>query len=127
MARATLSAILIVLGVLGLVLSPVAIWGRNLVLDTNHYVETVAPLAHNPGVQDVIVNQVDKQVQSHLDVEAYVKQVLPPRAATLLAAPVQSAVYGLVHTLTTRVVQSKGFYTLWVTINRVAHSRLSHC
>jgi hypothetical protein len=123
-ARATLSAILIVLGVLGLVLSPVAIWGRNLVLDTNHYVDTVAPLAHNPGVQDVIVAQVDKQIQSHLDVEAYVKQVLPPRAATLLAAPVQNAVYTLVHTLTTRVVQSKAFYTLWVTINRVAHKQI---
>ena len=123
-ARATLSAILIVLGVLGLVLSPVAIWGRNLILDTNHYVETVAPLIHNPGVQDVIVNQVDKQVQSHLDIETYVKQVLPPRAATLLAAPIQNAVYGLVRTLTTRVVQSKAFYTIWVTVNRVAHKQI---
>ena len=81
-ARATLSAILIVLGVLSLVISPVAIWGRNLVLNTDHYVETVAPLVKNPGVQDVIVNQVDKQVQANLDVAAYVKQVLPPRAAT---------------------------------------------
>ncbi len=123
-ARATLSAILIVLGVLSLVLSPVAIWGRNLVLNTNHYVETVAPLVKNPGVQEVIVNQVDKQVQANLDVAAYVKQVLPPRAANLLAAPVQSAVYGLVRTLTTKVVQSKAFYTLWVTINRVAHKQI---
>jgi hypothetical protein len=123
-ARATLSAILIVLGVLSLVISPVAIWGRNLVLNTDHYVETVAPLVKNPGVQDVIVNQVDKQVQANLDVAAYVKQVLPPRAANLLAAPVQNAVYGLVRTLTTKVVQSKAFYTLWVTINRVAHKQV---
>jgi hypothetical protein len=122
--RATLSAILIVLGVLSLVISPVAIWGRNLVLNTDHYVETVAPLVKNPGVQDVIVNQVDKQVQANLDVAAYVKQVLPPRAANLLAAPVQNAVYGLVRTLTTKVVQSKAFYTLWVTINRVAHKQV---
>ncbi len=78
----------------------------------------------NPGVQDVIVNQVDKQVQANLDVAAYVKQVLPPRAANLLAAPVQNAVYGLVRTLTTKVVQSKAFYTLWVTINRVAHRQI---
>jgi hypothetical protein len=123
-ARATLAAILVVLGVLGLVLSPVAIWGRNLVLDTNHYVETVAPLAKNPGVQDAIVNQVDKQVQAHLDVEAYVKQVLPPRAASLLAAPVQSAVYGLVRTVTTRIVQSQAFYRIWVTVNRSAHRQI---
>ncbi len=123
-ARAFLSVVLIVLGVLCLVISPVAIWGRNLVFDTNRYVETVAPLVHNPGVQNVIVNQVDKQVEANLDIEAYVKQVLPPRAATLLAAPVQSAVYGLVHTVATRVVQSKAFYTLWVTINRVAHRQV---
>src|SRR5271169_4495049 len=64
-ARAFLSVVLIVLGVLCLVISPVAIWGRNLVLDTNRYVETVAPLVHNPGVQDVIVTQVDKQVEAH--------------------------------------------------------------
>jgi hypothetical protein len=123
-ARAFLSVVLIVLGVLCLVISPVAIWGRNLVLDTNRYVETVAPLVHNPGVQNVIVTQVDKQVEAHLDIKAYVKQVLPPRAATLLAAPVQSAVYGLVHTVATRVVQSKAFYTIWVSINRAAHREI---
>jgi hypothetical protein len=124
LARAFLSVLLIVLGVLCLTLSPVAIWGRNLILDTNHYVETVKPLASNPGVQDVIVAQVDRQVEAHLDVEAYVKQVLPPRAATLLASPIQSAVYGLVHTIATRVVQSKAFATLWVTINRVTHQEV---
>lgn len=122
--RAFLSALLIVLGVLCLTLAPVAIWGRNLILDTNHYVETVKPLSSNPGVQDAIVAQVDAQVEAHLDVAAYVKQVLPPRAATLLAPPIQSAVNGLVHTIATRVVQSKAFGTLWVTINRVAHQQV---
>ncbi|HXW82701.1 MAG TPA: hypothetical protein VEJ84_24600 [Acidimicrobiales bacterium] len=122
--RAFLSVLLIVLGVLCLTLSPVAIWGRNLILDTNHYVETVKPLASNPGVQDAIVAQVDTQVEAHLDVEAYVKQVLPPKAATLLASPIQSAVYGLVHTIATKVVQSKAFAALWVTINRVAHQEV---
>jgi hypothetical protein len=123
-ARTFLSVLLIVLGVLCLTLAPVAIWGRNLILDTNHYVETVKPLASNPGVQDVIVAQVDSQVEAHLDVAAYVKEALPPRAADLLASPIQSAVYGLIHTITTRVVQSKAFATLWVTINRVAHTEV---
>jgi hypothetical protein len=123
-ARAFLSVLLIVLGVLCLTLSPVAIWGRNLILDTNHYVETVKPLASNPGVQAAIVAQVDAQVQSHLDVEAYVKQVLPPRAASLLASPIQSAVYGLVHTIATRFVQSNAFQRLWVAINKTAHKQV---
>ena len=122
--RAFLAVVLIVLGVLCLILAPVAIWGRNFVLDTNKYVQTMAPLASNPGVQDVVVNQVDTNVQSHLDVAAYVKQVLPPRAAALLAQPVQSAVYSLVHTIATKFVQSKLFAKLWVTVNRVAHKQL---
>ena len=43
-ARAFLSVLLIVLGVLCLTLSPVAIWGRNLILDTNRYVKvTLVP------------------------------------------------------------------------------------
>jgi LPXTG-motif cell wall-anchored protein len=124
MARAFFSVLLIVLGVLCLTLSPVAIWGRNLILDTNHYVETVKPLASNPGVQDAVVAQVDTQVEAHLDVAGYVKQVLPARAATLLAQPIQSAAYGLIHTITTKVVQSKAFVTVWVTINRVAHRQV---
>jgi hypothetical protein len=122
--RAALAVVLIVLGVLSLTLSPVTIWGRNLLLNTDRYVQTVAPLASNPGVQTVIVNQIDEQVEAHLDVQAYVKQALPPRAAALLAAPLQSAVYGLIHTAATRVVQSKAFYTLWVAINRVAHKQI---
>jgi len=122
--RAFLSTVFIVLGVLSLALSPVAIWGRNLVLNTDKYVQTLAPLASNPGVQDVVVAQVDKQVDTHLDVAAYLHQVLPPRAAKLLAAPIQSAVFGLVHTVAIKVVQSKAFGRLWVTINRVAHQEV---
>ena len=105
-------------------LAPLAIWGRDLVLNTNRYVDTVTPLASNPGVQDVIVAQVDKQVEANLPVSTYVKQVLPPNAATLLAVPIQSAVYGLIHTATTKVVESKLFARLWVTINRVAHQQI---
>jgi hypothetical protein len=100
-ARALASVLLIVAGVLGLVLSPVAIWGRNFVLDTNRYVETMAPLASNsnPGVQDALVARVDGQVEAHMDIASYVDQVLPSRAAELLAAPVQRAVDAVVHTI----------------------------
>ncbi len=118
------AVLLIIVGVLCFLLAPLAIWGRDLVLSTNTYVDTVAPLASNPGVQDAVVAQVDTQVEANLPVTTYVKQVLPPRAATLLAVPIQSAVYGLIHTAATRVVQSKFFARYWVSINRLAHQQI---
>lgn len=123
-ARSTGAVILIVLGVLCLVLSPLAIWGRNLVLNTDRYVATLKPVASNAGVQDAVISAVEKQVSEHLDVKAYVADVLPPRAAQALGAPLQSAVNGLVTNVTTRFVRSDAFQTLWVEVNRLAHEEI---
>jgi hypothetical protein len=118
------AVLLMIVGVLCLSLAPLAIWGRDLVLNTNSYVATVAPLASNPGVQDAVVAQVDKQVEANLPVSTYVKQVLPARAASLLAVPIQSAIYGLIHTAATKVVQSRFFARFWVAVNRLGHRQL---
>lgn len=123
-ARSTGSAILVVVGVLCLVLAPVAVWGRNLLLNTDRYVETLRPIASNPGMQDAVIRAVDNQVNAHLDVKSLLTDVLPPRAAQVLAGPLQSAASGLVNTVTTRFVESDAFETLWVGINRAAHQQI---
>jgi hypothetical protein len=123
-AKATGSVILCVLGVLCLTLSPLAIWGRNLILNTDRYVSTLEPLASNPGVQQGIVNVVDQQVDANLDLSTYLNEALPPRAATALKGPLQSALSSLVNQITTKFVESKQFHTLWVTINRTAHQQI---
>ena len=123
--RSAGSVALIVLGVLCLVLMPLAIWGRNLVLNTDRYVETLTPIASNVGVQDAVISAVDRQVAANLDVKALVADVLPPRAQ-ILAAPLQSAVNGLVNTITTEFVRSNAFQTLWVEINRLAHQQINY-
>lgn len=120
-ARSTGAVILIVLGVLCLVVAPMAVWGRNLLLNTDRYVETLKPVASNPGMQDAVIRAVDTQVTDHLDVKGLVTDVLPPRAAQALAGPLESAVTGLVNTVTTRFVQSDAFQKLWETVNRLAH------
>ncbi len=114
----------IVLGVLCLVVSPPAIWGRNLLLNTDRYVDTLQPVASDPGVQDVVVTQVTKQVVAHVDISQLADQVLPPRAAKLLGGPLESAFQGFVSTVTTKFVQSKAFAKLWVTVNRLAHNQI---
>ena len=124
-ARAVGSTALIILGVLCLVLMPLAIWGRNLVLNTDRYVETLKPIASNVGVQDAVIAAIDRQVQQNLDVKAIVADVLPPRAQ-VLAAPLQSAVNGLVNTVATKFVQSDAFQTIWVQVNRLAHQQVTY-
>ncbi len=125
-ARSSAAVILIVVGVLCFTIAPLAIWGRNLLLNTDRYVATLKPVASDPGVQDVIVRAVDKQVTANIDMKAYISEVLPPRAAQALGPPLQSAVSGLVNTVATKFVQSKAFQTLWVEINRAAHESITH-
>lgn len=123
-ARAWGSAILAVLGVLCLVLTPVTIWGRNLVLNTDRYVSTMAPLAANPGVQDVVIQAVDKQVQTHLNVKSFVDRALPKKAAKRLGGVLQHGVYELVDAVTTKFVQSPSFQKLWNGMNRLTHEQI---
>ena len=113
-----------ILGVLSLVLSPVVIWGRNLVLDTSRYVQTLEPLASNPGVQNSLIAAVDKQVDTHLDVQSLVGQALPAPAAKALSGPLQTAVEAFVNKVTTTFVQSAAFKQIWIQMNRVAHEQI---
>ena len=115
-AHSTLVVFLLVLGTLCITLAPVTIWGRNLVLNTDRYVATLKPVASNPGVQNLIINAIDKQAEANIDIKSIVSQTLPPRAV-VLEAPLQSAVNGLVNVVATRFVQSPAFETLWVQIN----------
>ena len=122
-ARNTGVVLLLVLATLCMTLAPVSIWGRNLVLNTDRYVKILTPVASNPGVQDLVIKAVDKQVNAQIDIQSIVEQTLPPKAS-ILAGPLQGAVSGLVNTVTTRFVQSPAFKTLWVQINRTAHTQI---
>ena len=125
-ARSTAAVILIVVGVLCFTIAPLAIWGRNLVLNTDRYVATLKPVASDPGVQDVVIRAVDNQVNAHIDIKSYISEVLPPRAAQALGPPLQSAVSGLVNTVTTKFVHSDAFQTLWEQVNRLAHQQINY-
>jgi hypothetical protein len=124
--RSVGSAVLIILGVICLVLAPVAIWGRNLILNTDRYVQTVTPLADNVGVQNAVIAAVDRQVEANLDVPSLLADVLPPRAAQALGGALQGAVNSLVNNVTTNFVRSDKFHNLWVTVNRVGHQQITY-
>jgi hypothetical protein len=121
--RATAVVLLMTIGALLVIVSVPAIWGRNLLLNTDRYVQTMSPLASDPGVQAGIIKAIDKQFDDNVDLEALAKQVLPPKASPL-AGPLQSAAEGLVNTVATKFVQSDAFVTLWEGINRTAHKQI---
>jgi hypothetical protein len=123
-ARSALVVLLVVLGALCMTVSPVAIWSRNILLNTDRYVETVKPLAQDVGVQDAVIASVDRQIQSHVDLRSLTGQVLPPAVAGLIAAPLQNAAAGLVNSVVTAFVRSDAFVAIWVQINRLAHEQL---
>src|SRR3954452_9835898 len=87
------SAAVVVLVCLGALLTTAAvptIWVRNLVLNTDRYVETLQPLATNPGVQSAVVKAVEEQFNRHVDVKGLVADALPARLAATIGGPLQA-------------------------------------
>lgn len=118
--RRTLSIIALTLSAVFAPLSIVTVWSSNEVLDTDRYVENVAPLARDPEVQQAIANGVVNALFAKIDVQAVVKENLPPRAA-LLAGPITASIETGARRLTLAFVESDRFPPLWELMNRTAH------
>lgn len=120
--------------VLAVVLTPLAVVARYLrseLLDTDRYVETVAPLAHDEALQDVIADRVTDQIFVHLDVEATVAEALDelvdqgaPELVVGLATPIADQVEGFVDEHIRDLLATDQFADLWAEANRVAHDQL---
>ena len=136
-ARTTSSAVLIVLTCVLVPLTLIAVWVHDIVLDTDRYVSTVAPLARNRAVQDAAVARIAKAVDVRVngpDVTAQLgawlqSKGLPPKAAQALEGlgpQLDSAVDDTVHKAATRVVRSDRFAVAWEQANRAAHRAVVH-
>jgi hypothetical protein len=131
--RTIIAALLIVVACVLAPLSVVAVWTRNLVTNTDRYVETVTPLASNPDVQNAITNTITAQVFRYLDVQTVVTQAADaldsraPRAADglrTLSGPIANGVQSFARTQVANVVSSDAFARAWAEANRVAHQEL---
>jgi hypothetical protein len=61
----------------------ISLWTRATILDTDRYVETMAPIAASPAVQKAVVDKLDTQVTDAIDFDALAREVLPDRADVL--------------------------------------------
>jgi hypothetical protein len=122
-SRALVSWALLVIASLLVPVALVGVWARTQVLDTDRYVETVAPLADDPAVQDRVVEVVTESLTSQVDLESEIRQALPERAA-FLAGPIAGSVRQLVGNVVGDVVRSDRFADIWAKANRAAHGQV---
>jgi hypothetical protein len=125
------STVLLVLAALLFSVSTLAIFVRTQLLDTDRYVETVAPLARDPVVQDAIANRVTDEFMVKLDIAGLTQQLVTaleergvPPIVNELVGPMVSGVRNFVHTEVHNVVTSDRFAQVWDSANRVAHDEL---
>jgi hypothetical protein len=133
--RTVVASVLIVLGCVLAPLSVLGVWARSQVTDTDRYVETMAPLASHPDVQEALTNRITIAIMQYADVSDLVRETadalagagLPPRAADALrglSGPAEAGARSFIHDQVSRVVKSDAFATAWETVNRVAHQQL---
>ena len=107
-------------------LSVLAVWLHDTVLDTDQYVSTVAPLAHDSTIQGAIATRITNSLVASTDLEARVADVLPARAP-ISAPAVVDGIKDVVHDLALRIVQSDQFANLWEQANRRGTPSSSPC
>jgi hypothetical protein len=124
--RRIFTPILVALSIVVFTVTVPAVWGARTVLNTDRYVATVGPLAEDPAVQASIATKLTDQVFVALNVEGTLSSVLAEIGdrATVLAAPLTTAVRGFVQDQVLKVVQSDAFQTFWVEANRFVHTQV---
>lgn len=132
--RSPLATLLIVVGCLFAPLSVLAVWTANQVSDTTRYVANVAPLVHEPAIQNALSDKITTQITTHVHAIGLTDRAASAlsrhgldRAATLLktvAPSIASALTGFIRGQVHKIVTSAGVSQLWVRLNRTAHAEL---
>ncbi len=113
---------LIVAGCLAATAAAVGIWARTTALDTDTYLDTVAPLPQNPEVSAALAQTIVDQVYQNVAVEEELRQLLP-EGIGFLAAPVGEAVRDVSADIADGIIASDAFANVWRGLNEFAHTQ----
>ncbi|MBK5239495.1 MAG: hypothetical protein JJE28_10375, partial [Actinomycetales bacterium] len=123
--RAWLAGVLLTLGVLLAPTAVVAHWATVEITNNQQFVETLGPLAKDPVVQALIVDEVTGLIDDQVDISTATDSLLTglgealnlPQAAKdalgLVSGPVASGVTALIHNVVANVVASDAFQEAW--------------
>jgi hypothetical protein len=122
--------VLMVAAVLGS-LAVVATYLRSEVLDTNTYVETVAPLGSDPTVRTAVAARLADEIVVRSDVEGLANQLADrlvtegaPARVTDLVGPLVGGLKSFLNTKLSELMATPRFEQAWQNINRVGHQGL---
>ena len=120
----TIAAVaLTVLAVMLAALAVDAYWLHDRIFNTEHFVESLAPLPQDPAVSTAIATKTVDVLGSHSTAESKVAEVLPDRLA-FMAPRVMGLVEEQVFDATQTLVSSDAFATIWTKGLEVLHSRI---
>lgn len=133
--RAVLGATLIVVAAILAPLSTVASYAASQISDTDRFVATQSPLADDPAIQALILDQAAVAIDDALDTDALVADLLDgifdedstPRlaaAADLLGPLLADQTRTAVRSALTAVVESEQFATVWTETLTLTHSQV---
>lgn len=123
--RSWIAAMLIIIA---MVMTPTAIvthWAANQVTNTEQFVETLSPLASNPEVQQVVIDEVTGLINENVDIKGVTESLftglaqslnLPADAAKaleLVADPVANGIESIIENVVTQAVKSDAFQEAW--------------
>jgi hypothetical protein len=121
--RRFLVGCLVGLASLGVVLSTVVVWTHRTVLNTDTFVATVSPIFSDPVVTNEIAARTTTQLFDQLDVEARLKQALPPKAS-FIAGPATSSAEHFVQAQLSKALAKPEVQHLWERAIARAHPQL---
>ncbi|MGO4534562.1 hypothetical protein [Leifsonia sp. 2MCAF36] len=130
-----LATVLIVVGAILAPLAVVASWAKVQLTDTDSFVATYAPLAHDPDVQSFVTDESVKAIKDNVDIPQITSQVIDgitqlgtgpvaTKALDSLKAPLAQGIVSLMQTTIQRFVASDAFAQVWQQALRTSHDQL---
>ncbi|GAA2362909.1 hypothetical protein Cme02nite_41350 [Catellatospora methionotrophica] len=111
--------------------SVTARFARSELLDTDSYVETVAPLATDPQVQTAVTDRVTQEIMARLPLEKLAGDLAGavnlPRVQSiidLVLPAITSWLQTQIHKVVYELVTSPRFPVVWNQVNRAAHQNI---
>lgn len=124
------SALLLIAALLG-TLAVVAVYLRSEVLDTDTYVQTVAPLSRDPAVQDAVAARLAAEIVARSDVANLANEAAQrleaqgaPQRLSDLVGPLVNGLTSFLHDKIRGFLATERFQTAWDNLNRTAHDAL---
>ncbi|MGF1428637.1 hypothetical protein [Kitasatospora sp. LaBMicrA B282] len=124
--RSSLAGLLIVLAALLTPLGILSVWVVSQITDTDRYLATVAPLAHNADVQAGVTQLVSDRIAQQIELGSLIDGLAPGLGNLLgpLTGVLDNGVAGVVRSQVAQLVDGPAFADLWLDVNRTAHASL---